>query len=128
MCTEEVSLTERTSQNGALFRILVFESIDEDVALSDTDPRRAPHVQRHTIIALRGEVGNLNGLNAVGTSTTAYYAVTSNDVECPQTLIVHIRRLECTVAGICHRHRHVLVDRRFGVDCVLRLTVEEVAA
>ena len=128
MCTEEVSLAERTSQNSALFRILALKSIDEDVALSDTDPRRAPHVQRHTIVALCSEVGSLNGLDAVGTSTSTYYAVTSNYVECPQTLIVHIRRLECTVAGICHRHRHVLADRRFGVDCVLRLTVEEVAA
>ena len=77
-------------------------------------------------IALTGEIDHHRA--RVYIDTSAYYAVTSNDVECPQTLIVHIRRLECTVAGICHRHRHVLVDRRFGVDCVLRFTVEEVAA
>ena len=128
MCAEEVSFAERSSQNGALLGVLAFESIDEDVALSDAHPWRTPHIKRHAVVALCGEVGSLDGLDAVRTATCTHHAVACNDVESPQALVVHIRRLKSSVAGVSHRHCHVLVYRRLWVDCVLWLTVEEVAA
>ena len=81
MCAKEIGLSQAALLDSV--NILALQSLDEDIALSDANPWRPPHIKSHTVVAVRGEVGRLNRLQAIRTTTSANNAVARNDVERP---------------------------------------------
>ena len=128
MSAKEVGFGQRAFLEATRLEFLSFEGMDQDVALSDAHPGRAPHVEGHTVVALRDEVGCLNSLKSVGATACAYDAVAGYYVKSPDTLVIHIGRLEGAVAGIGQCYSHVVGDVGFGVNRILGFLVEEVFA
>ena len=90
MCTQEISLTHATGLYliGDRCRRQIGK---HDVATSDPNPRRTPYIQGKAVVALGYEVGSLNSLQTVSTSSGSYFTVACDDIEAPNTLVIHIR-------------------------------------
>ena len=112
MGAEEISLAE-TLILHIFINFRPADTVDHDIALSDSNPRGPPHVQSHSIVALGHELGCLDGLQTVCSAACADIAVAGYDVKGPDALVVHIGRLECAVTCICECHCHIL--RHVGV-------------
>ena len=65
---------------------------------------------------------------AVGTATGTHQTVTRHNIQCPDTLVVHIGRLKGAIAGIGQSNGHIIGHRRFRVNRIFRRLVQKVAA
>ena len=127
MCTQEISLTHATGLY--LIGDRCWRQIGKhDVATSDPNPRRTPYIQGKAVIALGNEIGSLNSLQTVSTSSGSYFTVACNDVEAPNTLVIHIRWLKSLVAGSSQCHSNLIRHFRLGIDAIFRIFIQEVVA
>ena len=89
MGAEEICLA-KTLILHIFIDISVADTVDNDIALSDSHPRGSPHIQGHSIIALSHELGSLNCFQTVCSTACTDIAVSGYDVKCPDTLVVHV--------------------------------------
>ena len=128
MCTEKISLSQTAVLDSLWHGFSLQKTIQHNVALSYPHPGRTPHVQCHAIVALRYEVRSLYRFKAVGTATGTHQTVTRHNIQCPDTLVVHIGRLKGAIAGIGQSNGHIIGHRRFRVNRIFRRLVQKVVA
>ena len=126
MGTKEICFTHTTVLYAFRYGFGLRKTGQHNVTLPDTYPRRTPHIQGHTIIALRDKIGCLYGFQTVRTTACTYQAVARNDIQRPHTLVVEIGRLKRLVASICQCHGHIIGHGCFRVNGIFGRLIQKV--
>ena len=127
MRAEEICLSEAPVLH-TFIDVGAFKTVEQDVALTDPHPRRPPHVEGHAVVALSHEVCRLDCLKTVSTAAGTDVAVAGNYVEGPYSLVVHVGRLEGSVAGVCQGNRNIFSYICVRVNLALWSFRQEIAA
>ena len=83
MRTQEKRLAKALITDGLRKSLGSLHTLNEDIALPNTNPWRAPHIERHTVVRKGSEIGSLYGLKTVISATCSYIRVTSYDIQTP---------------------------------------------
>ena len=122
-CFTQTLLLDRLRQTGSHVHRL-----DQGVTLTYADPRRTPHIERHTIVGHSGEISGLYRLQTIGTTTGTYIRVSGHDIQRPKALVVHIAGLQRTIAGIRHGLCHSIGYLNGCINRIVRSAFQEITA
>ena len=113
----------------ALVHIHVGYILQHEVTTQNTGRRATPQIQSGKVVGRSDEIGQIDRLDAIGTTTGSYYTVAGHDVERPDAHVIEFGPLQGLISRIDSSHGIFGgLEPLRRIDRIPRLTIQEITA